>query len=163
MTEPFSEETDEQLKYFLCDVDEAVELAYNLFYLTHFWDDLVDGDNPRTVEDIQTALRKQWVDIPNNRFYQLHAHVLLPMLSRVALLWLDSNKLEKGSENDKFIAYHIRCDLLSVIHTMIFLVGGADWVAEVGVEFWRLFGPSIDDYHQFLAEGVSLEPEAEGA
>jgi len=109
------------------DIPEAVALAYDLFYLTHFWDDLVDGDLVRSVEDIEAALRKQWVDIPFNRFFLANEIVLRPMLTRVALLWMDSNKLESGDDNDKFIAFNIRCDLVKVIHTMIILVGGQSW------------------------------------
>jgi hypothetical protein len=152
LTDKFSDDVDVKLRYFLMDIPEAVALAYDLFFLTHFWDDLVDGDVPRTVEDIEAALRKQWVDIPGNRFFQVNEVVLRPMLARVALLWLDSNKLEKGDENDKFIAFNIRCDLVKVIHTMIILVGGPNWAQEVGVDFWRTFGPSLEDYNDFLVE-----------
>ncbi len=141
-----------KLSMFLKDDINAVKLAIDLMYLGHFFDDLIDKDLVRSDEDIVQAMLLSLGEIPMNPFYQAYQAQLAPMMMSTSLLWLNSNDLEHGNNDDKHTAFCIRNALLNLIHFCMFLLGGVSWVREHGPEFWRTFSLTESLYQQFLAE-----------
>ena len=152
MTAPLDDIKFEKLQYFLKGDMNAVKFCIDLIYLSHYWDDIFDGDMERTPEEANDAFQKALIDIPENPFYQACFSILQPMIRRTSLLWMDSNTLARGNQNDKLSAFMIRNDLLNIIHTCIILVGGVEWAKERGVEFWRTLGIPMSKFHEFMME-----------
>ena len=153
MTAEMSTETFEKLALFLKNDVNAVKFCVGLMFLGHFWDDLIDKDVQRSDEDINQAFIFSIGDMPLNPFYQAFQTQLAPMMMSASLLWLNSNDLEHGTNDEKLTAFCIRNVLLNIIHYCMFIVGGTSWVREQGPEFWRTFALTEDLYQEFLKEG----------
>lgn len=156
MTKPMTTEELESLSFFLKDNKAALKLALDIIYVGHLWDDLVDRDVQRTTEDINSAFIKAFRDIPDNLFYQtlppMFQQQLAGLIISTGMQYRDSIYLEMGDQGDRFTGFLIRNAALSIIHYLMFLVGGEDWVDEQGVNFWRTFGLR-DQYLEFVEEG----------
>lgn len=155
MTKPLSTEEFESLFFFLKDNKAAVKLALDIMYVGHLWDDLIDGDVQRPPEDINKAFIKAFRDIPDNLFYQtlpiMFQQQLTGLIISAGMQYRDSTHLEMGNQQDRFTAFLIRNASMSIIHYIMFLVGGEDWVDEQGVSFWRTFGLR-EQYLEFVKE-----------
>ena len=146
------EEKNTFIDFFQGNVD-AANLCADLLYVAHLWDDLIDKDKTRTDDEINAAFLKIFGAIPFNPFYQQNAGFLAPQIHNASLVWLDSNVLQTGNENDKFLAFMIRNALLNVCHFCMLLIGGEEYTLKKGPEFWRFVGNTYSDiYRDFLKE-----------
>lgn len=155
MTKPLTVDEFEYLSFFLKDNKAALKLALDIIYVGHLWDDLLDQDVERDREDINEAFMKAFRSIPNNIFYQtlplIAQQQLNGLIVSAAMQYRDSTQLELGDNNDRFMAFLIRNSVLPIIHYLMLLVGGEDWVDQHGVLFWRTFGLK-DQYVEYTAE-----------
>ena len=143
MTVPLTQDELTYLSFFLKDNKGALKLALDIIYVSHLWDDLIDGDVERSVEDVNAAFIKAFRSIPNNSFY-----INLPLIAQqqlngliisAAMQYRESTQLEIGNDDDRFIAFLIRNSVLPIIHYLMLLVGGESWIDEQGISFWRAF------------------------
>ena len=152
MTQQMSEETFEKLAMFLKGDVHAIKLCIDLLYLGHFIDDIIDKDVERTDAEINHAFLLAMGEIPMNPFYQAFQNQLAPMMMSATLLWLDSNKLERGGRDDRLTAFCIRNALLNLIHFCMFLIGGVAWAREHGPEFWKTFSLTYNKLDELQSE-----------
>jgi len=156
MTKPLTRDELESLSFFLKDDKAALKLALDIIYVGHLWDDLLDGDTQRSGDEVSTAFVKAFRNIPNNVFYLgLHPvaqQQLNGLIVSAAMQYRDSTHLEMGNEDDRFMAFQIRNAVLPIIHFLILLIGGEDWIDQHGVDFWRTFGLR-GQYLEFVEEG----------
>lgn len=141
-----------KLEYFLKGNTQAIELAIDIIWLSDKIDDLYDQDKPVTREKIKKIFRKLICDIPNNDFYKKFYPQISALMTSAYLMWMNSTELESGSTEDRFICFQIRNSTMNIIHNLIFLVGGGEWIAQVGVEFWKWFAPNKDKLIELLNE-----------
>jgi hypothetical protein len=152
MTTQMSQEMLEFLVFVMKGDRNAVNLSLDLLFVGHLWDDLIDADVQRDPEEINSAFLKALGEIPLNPVYIANQFQLAPMMFNVSLMWLASNELEDGGQNDRFTAFMIRNGLLTIIHYIMVLVGGFHWAREQSANFWRTFGLTMEKYQEFVEE-----------
>jgi hypothetical protein len=112
---------------------EAVQFAVRIFRAAHIWDDLVDKDKPVTDEELYAVFWDLLINLPADRFYQKHFSLLSSTLMNAMMNWRVANTLEReGSEKDKSIAFVLRGAYVDILTVSALIVGGVDWVKEVG-------------------------------
>jgi hypothetical protein len=112
---------------------EAVQFAVRIFRAAHIWDDLVDKDKPVTDDELYAVFWDLLINLPADRFYQKHFGLLSSTLMNAMMNWRVANTLEReGSEKDKSIAFVLRGAYVDILTVSALIVGGLDWVKEVG-------------------------------
>jgi hypothetical protein len=144
---PLNDERFNRLKYFLKEDGDALVLAVDLIFLGRAVEDTADNDVERSTKDIKRTFKALMIDgKSDNSFLTEHSQQLTPLIALAYMSWLDSMKLNQGENGDKFKALCIKNDCLKVIRYMMLLVGGPEWSEKEGLDFWREFGPSAEDF-----------------
>lgn len=129
---PRSDALRDKISFALKGDEDAVALFTDLRDVLHFWDDLIDSDQPVTASDINRAMFTALVGLPANTFYQKHVASLLPTLTNAIGNWHTANAFEKTDDAHKLqIAFVIRSDYTNLLIQMAYLVGGHDWMTQV--------------------------------
>ena len=117
---------------------DAARFLLTIVGVLHTWDDLIDLDHDVTPAEINAAFFAALVELPRNRFYAENFGILNPVLLSAINNWHVANLLEStDSEADKRIAFISRSSYIDLITTVAFLIGGDEWVREVGPEIRR--------------------------
>jgi len=137
-----------KLMFFLKGNLDAVRLCLDLVFIAHLWDDLIDRDRERSKEDINTAFRIALCDIPGNPFFFDHIGEFKTLIMNVILQWQDANALETKpeSDHDLHMAYMLRAGLIQIISYCAYLIGGPEWIAQVGPDIRRLYEEPLNEY-----------------
>lgn len=122
---------------------DAAAMLDMLFYVAQLWDDLVDQDKPRPEADINRAFWTLLVELPQNEFYRRFERDLRPVLREGIGCWLEATDLERiaadytrwkemmpGQALARAYTLRTMCNMLAT--TCAYLVGGFDWMREVG-------------------------------
>jgi hypothetical protein len=133
---------DEWAFRFMLDYSDAVEL----------WDDLIDGDKEIDKQHIMRVFTNLLTVMPLNPFFNHHKAELLPLINASINAWFDSLDLEKGSNNDKAMAYMLRWYSHEAFIYVIFLTRGYDYMRSVSLEVRKFFTghESLEDYRSKL-------------
>ncbi len=142
---------------FLCNAlsghIEAVEFCRTLFRISQVWDDLVDGDESLSTEDINKVFWECLVELPQNPFYQRHFFTLQPLLREYIIQWLDANTLEQGSDHDQNIAFALRDGIGGIISQCAYIIGGYERMRAVSPEIRKhIFEEPLENYKDELNE-----------
>ncbi|BDQ35934.1 hypothetical protein SYK_02940 [Pseudodesulfovibrio nedwellii] len=108
----------------------AVQFVNDIGFISHVWDDLVDGDSP-TVDNVNKAFWLALVGLKENPFYQRHRAELVPLMRSYINCWLDSNIMERGNDHAKSVAFVLRDMVSDIVCQCAYLVGGYDWMRQV--------------------------------
>lgn len=112
---------------------EAVQFAVRIFRAAHIWDDLVDKDKPVTDEELYAVFWDLLINLPADRFYQKNFGLLSGTLINAMMNWRIANTLEReGGQKDKSIAFVLRGAYVDILTASALIVGGVDWVKEIG-------------------------------
>ena len=136
----------QKLVTFLQGDENAVRFCIDLVFLLHLWDDLIDKDTHREDNEINDAFRVALVDIPSNPFYIAYAHHLRPLFMNVILQWHCANKLERGIEHEKHIAFGIRAAFIQLFVYCAYLIGGSQWAEKVGPDIWKMYEEKMEEF-----------------
>ena len=152
-------ELTKKLFHFLKGDANAVRFCIDLVYILHLWDDLYDRDRERTKEDINAAFRIALVDMPGNPFYFSCIGELKTLIMNTILQWQDANKLETQpqSDHDLHMAYMLRAGLLQIFNYCAYLIGGPEWVEQVGPDMRRMYEENFFDYLQEMKNKVKTD------
>lgn len=116
------------------------------------FDDIIDRDKP--IEDGQAVrvLFALLTEMPLNPFFDKYKAMLIPVIVTGINAWLDANDLEKGSANDKAMAYMLRDWCCELINYVIYLTRGKDYMRQVSLEVRRFFmhDESLEEYREAL-------------
>lgn len=133
---------------------DAVLFLESVMRITQVWDDLIDRDRVPTPDEINRTWRDALTGIPRNAFYRAYVNELLPLMDMFITDWHCANTLEKGSEQDKRIAYIIRDSLNALIIHCAALIGGHEWAAVIGIEVRRqVHDEDFEDYCRSIKHG----------
>jgi len=125
----------------------AVAFLLDAFNVGEIWDDLIDKDKPVSPEAINTAFYTALVTLPNNPFYQAYRPQLSAVMVSGIHAWLDANKLERGSENDKACAYVLRVWYMELLTLVATLLHGFDYARSISLEMRAFFThETLDEY-----------------
>lgn len=133
---------------------DAANFLCAIVDVLHVWDDLIDQDNDVSLHAVNGAFTAALISLPNNPFYAQHFHVLNPILMSAINNWHVANVLENGSsEADKRIAFISRSSYIDLITQVAYIVGGHEWVMQVGPEIRRFaHGEGWEGYLQNLKQ-----------
>lgn len=120
------------------------------------WDDLVDGDKPVSVGQVNQAFFNAILVLPLNPFYCQHFAELQPIMRLGMMDWLTANQLEKGDDHDQSLAFMLRDSIVSIVVQSAYLVGGHDWAVAKAPEIRRYF------HDEALADYLREKHEHEG-
>lgn len=133
---------DEWAIRFILDYSDAVEL----------WDDLIDGDKEIDKAHVMRVFVNMLTVLPLNPFFNQYKSVLMPLINVALNAWLDSTALEKGTDNDKAMAYVLRDYMHEIFIYTICLTRGHDYMRSVSLEVRHFFSSheSLEDYRRRL-------------
>jgi hypothetical protein len=135
------------LRRCLSGSQEALSFCISIWRVIQTWDDLVDGDETVSADDINDAFRITLVDIPCNPFYRANYTVLTPLLLQSFLNWRVATKMERsGDKHQISLAYGLRSGVLSLFVACAYLVGGDTLAKMVETDIHLLEAQTIDDY-----------------
>ena len=127
-----------KLAGWLKDDAEAVAFVDALFDVAHFWDDLIDMDVSLTPVEINSAMWKAMVTIPENGFFTRHRHSLMPLVKLAIVNWHTANTLEMDDDDrSRHVAFVLRSSYADILTACAFIVGGREWALEVSTEVRR--------------------------
>ena len=113
---------------------DAIEFAGLLHRVSHVWDDLIDKD-PIDQKRINDAFFTALVLIPSNAFFRACADTLLPVMAASCFNYEIANSFEESGNEDRIaMAHTLRYSVADVLVHMVYLIGGHDWLREVGPE-----------------------------
>lgn len=136
---------------------DAIDLCNRLFRASQLFDDLHDGDQAVTKDQVHRLLWDVMVEIPSNPFYQRHFAALQPLIRGMALDWIDSCALERGTEHEKSIAFVLRDSIGAIVSHCAYLIGGYDHMRTVSVPVRQhIFEESLTAYRQGLEQEDAL-------
>jgi hypothetical protein len=119
--------------------ETAVSLVYDLYFISHVWDDLVDGDKPVSPDVVSKAFQKALIDVNLNRFFRDNAAMILPVLLNATLLWHGANDLERdGGQHALEVAHVIRCAGGDIAMICAAIIGGTDYAKRHAAEIRML-------------------------
>lgn len=127
---------------------DAVSFCETLFRISQTLDDIIDGDNPVSGNDVVSAFWQAMVELPSNPFYRRHELYLRPLVAAALQDWRDSVALERADDTHaKTLAFVLRDQLASVVVQCAYLVGGEAWMVQAGASIRRHFhDENLDDY-----------------
>lgn len=112
---------------------EAAAFLEMVVEILHFWDDLVDRDQPITPDLINARMWQALILLPRNLFYRAHFSDLNPVLAIAIQNWICANSMEQDgyAPDDLPIAFIIRSSYVDLLVQVALIVGGYPWAAEV--------------------------------
>ena len=126
------------LRSFLKGDEAAVSFVVRVFRALHVWDDLIDKDKTVTDDEIHAVFWDLLITLPADPFYRANLNLLGGTLVNSVINWRIANKMERdGNEKDKSIAFILRGAYIDILSASAFIVGGFDWVNEIGPDVRR--------------------------
>lgn len=119
----------------------------DIYYIAQVWDDLVDGDNQQSAENISRAFKLSLIGLYQNPFFSRNMADLLPIMISVIHQWEDANILEKSEhDNERCMAWMLRAGIYQIFHYCAWLVGGDSWINQIGPDIRKLYGEPLEDF-----------------
>ncbi len=111
---------------------EAIACLEALFDVLHFWDDLIDGDQPVDAAYINSSMWMALVTLPENKFWQVNFYALQPILKQAIFNWHAANRMElEDDELGKHVAFILRSTYVDLATACAQIIGGPAWAGEV--------------------------------
>lgn len=129
---------------------EAMRFLKLVMEIGEQWDDVVDGDMEKTPRHINRLLWLAIVELQLDPFYARHREALLPVMIVGMNAWMDSTDLEKGSRQERAIAYGLRDFHLELIGMCIFLLHGYEAMRKYSAEIRQFLMDSHETIDDFL-------------
>lgn len=138
------DDVDDRINYIVpktCNGDVFAEkYLYHISYVSRKIDDLYDGDNEVTKEEIDRLFYLLLVDIPSNPFVIKNFGVLLSQHLIIYNCWRHANLWNDDPDDTKRLyAYVIRDYMIELIPLVAFLTGGTENMNKIALEARSLF------------------------
>ncbi|MCE3025719.1 hypothetical protein [Salinicola sp. DM10] len=155
--------TEQQfLQNVLRNVQPAVAFCEALGRISQTLDDIVDGDTRVSAGDVIRSYWEALIELPENPFYRQNETYLRPLLASALQDWTDSTVLERtGQQHDATLAFVMRDQLAGVVVQCARLVGGYDWMREVGPVIRQYFHD--ERLHGYLSGLGLADAETDGS
>jgi len=144
-------ERDEKLLQWVQN-PHAVQFVLSIGDAAELWDDLIDQDKPINTTDVNRVFTTLTTVLPLNPFFDAYKPQLIPLLVAGINAWHDATALEKGSDNDKALAYVLRDWYVELTMFVVYLTQGQDVMRAVSLDIRRFFSQheSLSDYMEKL-------------
>lgn len=141
----------EFLQHVLQNHGPAILFCETLFRISQTLDDLLDRDRPVSQETVYNAFFEALIGLPANAFYRENELFLRPLMAMALQDWRDSFVLERiGRYHERTLAYVLRDQLSGLVVQCAGLIGGAQWMQQIGPEIRLHFHD--EPLEQYLAE-----------
>lgn len=139
----------------------AVAFCQMLFRISQTLDDLIDGDQKIAGGTVISVFWQALIELPANPFYRQHEPYLRPLMAGALQDWRDSVVLERSHDHHKqTIAFVIRSQLTSVVTQCAYLVGGEEWMVQVGPTIRAQFhDETLQEYLDELGGSEPADPD----
>lgn len=130
----------------------AVEALIDISDACELFDDLIDRDKPIDDDHVVRVLFNLLTELPLNPFWERNKTVLIPVLIAGINAWLDANDLERGTDNEKAMAYMLRIWYVEIVTLVIYLTRGRDYMRAVSLDVRRFFcaHETLEQYKESL-------------
>ncbi|WP_019558468.1 hypothetical protein [Thioalkalivibrio sp. ALE12] len=119
--------------------EDAVRFILDWADACELFDDIVDRDKEIPEEHAVRVLFNVFTELPINPFFDRFKYQLIPLLVTGINAWLDANRLERGSENDRVFAYVMRDYYMEFVSFVIYLTRGRDVMRSLSMEIREFF------------------------
>jgi hypothetical protein len=128
----------------------AVRFIVDFADTCELFDDLIDKDKPISDAHVVRVLFNVLTEIPLNPFFDSFKAQLVPIIITGINAWLDSNVLERGSDNDKVFAYVLRDWYMEFISYVVYLTRGREYMRSVSLDIRSFFThhETLDQYRE---------------
>lgn len=142
---------DTLLEFFMGD-ESALDFFMMMYDIMHVWDDLIDRDKEVSAYQITDSYIKSLIGIDQNLFYRNFGDQLQPVMLFIFNHWLESNKLERESENGQNMAFTLRALTMGLVPQMAFYLGDFEHMRKVSEKVWAIMAEleSLDSYKEEL-------------
>lgn len=128
---PWETCSDEALLEVLGGNADAAQFCRDISFISHIYDDLIDGDKPVPAEHIHALIWKTMLALPANPFYRANEAMLRPLLVTGILNWRAANQMEQsGCTEQLHIAHAIRYGIADAVLMSVALTRGQDYAAQ---------------------------------
>lgn len=143
---------NDMLKIWIQDTN-AVNFIKIIGDAAELWDDLIDQDKPILKSDVNNVFVALTTVLPLNPFFDAYKAQLIPLMITGINTWQDATTLEKGSDNDKAIAYVLRDWYVELVMYVVYLTRGYDVMRDISASARKFFGQheTLQDYMEKLS------------
>ena len=125
----------EYLTYAYKGNTDATRLALTIVEIADVWDNLIDKDKEVSDSKINQAFWLACIELHQNPFFRQFSADLLPIMANGITNWHIANKLQRMKDDRAIeIAHVLRYSIADAVVHIALLIGGPDWVVEVGPE-----------------------------
>lgn len=130
----------------------AIGFVLDIGEIAEVWDDLVDKDKPVSDDRLNNAFTVMLTELPLNPFFDRYKTQLTPLMVAGINAWQDANALERGSDNDKAMAYVLRDWYVELVMFVIYLTAGRHTMRAASLELRKFFSSheTMQDYVEKL-------------
>ena len=126
---------------------EAIRVSLELVQMLHVWDDLIDGDRPVAVAEINAAFMAALCEVSGSSLWDRQA----AELCRVAYLkWQSANYFEKqagrADENQRIMSFVFRAGFVDLFYYFAYKLYGMEWAQSVGPIILSWYGEDFTEY-----------------
>lgn len=141
---------DYKLRVWVAD-HNAISYVGAVSDAAELFDDVVDADKPLEEGHVERVLFSLLTQLPLNPFFDAYKHQLCPIMFTGVNAWLDSTKMEKGSDHEKTHAYVLRDWYMELLMYVIYLTRGREYMRSVSTEVRAFFmAETLEEYKEKL-------------
>lgn len=152
-SETWKNDRDRDLLEWFGGDEQAVHFMLALSDITELWDDLIDQDKEITPARIDSVFYTALFGLACNPFYQRHITYLTPLMVAAINAWKDANTLQRGTPNERAVAYTLRNLDIQIVQAIVLLTQGPEKAREIGPKLWRKFAAEQDDIQTWVSRG----------
>lgn len=127
----------------------AAAFLEQVYFIAHFWDDLIDKDNPVSNDTINAAMWMALIEMPRNPFYRNNMDYLLDMFQVLTNQWFDANELQTGDKEQVRYSFILKESLMTLISQCAYLIGGKQHMRAVSIDVQAL-NLTGEKMHQYV-------------
>ncbi len=122
----------------------AIDLALQMLYVVHVWDDLIDEDKTLNSSHINLAFRYVIYDIPMNKYMSRELNTLwLNCYNQ----WQAANEMElKKEQYEK--AYMLRAQIYSCFIGIAANIFGVQYAESISYKVYSFYGENFEKYKE---------------
>ena len=139
----------------------AAAFLEQVYFIAHFWDDLIDKDNPISNETINSAMFMALIELPRNPFYRDNMDYLLDMFQVLTNQWFDANELQEGDKEQIRYSFVLKESLMTLISQCAYLIGGKAHTRAVSIDIQAL-NLTGEKMHQFVEKQYRVNKGKKG-
>ena len=127
----------------------AAQLMQDLSYISHLWDDLIDKNNVRSDDEINSAFERALINVPSNPFFQKHFSALIPLMYTGIIGYMTANRMEQTKDAHSVeIAHGLRYAIGNVAAYAVSITNARPAAIDILSTAWKEWLPERFDAYR---------------